>query len=161
MVGETRDFGQAESRRHSGNSRILQINDRFGIPDEELSFTFARSGGPGGQNVNKVSSKAILHWSLAANTSVPAEVKHRLRTLHRNRITGDDELVIQSQEFRDQERNKLACLDKLREFLLQAVFVPKARRKSKPSRGSKERRLQAKKKRSSIKSGRGKVIDRD
>lgn len=140
---------------------MFQINERFGIPDDELVFSFARSGGPGGQNVNKVSSKAILHWNLAANNSVPAEIKSRLRTLQRNRITGDDELVIQSQEFRDQERNKLACLEKLREYLLQASFVPKARRASKPSRGSKERRLQAKKKRAAIKSGRGKVIDRD
>ncbi len=138
---------------------MFEINDRFGIPDAELQFTYARSGGPGGQNVNKVSSKAILRWSLAENTTVPPEVKSRLRTLHRNRITGDDELVIHSQEYRDQERNRLACLEKLREFLLQATAIPKVRRPSKPSRGSKERRLTAKKKRASIKSGRGKVKD--
>jgi ribosome-associated protein len=138
---------------------VFEINDRFGIPEDELLFTYARSGGPGGQNVNKVSSKAILHWSLSTNNSVPAEIKARLRTLHRNRISGDDELVIHSQEFRDQERNRLACLEKLREFLLQASVLPKVRRPSKPSRGSKERRLHAKKKRASIKSGRGKVND--
>jgi ribosome-associated protein len=138
---------------------VFEINDRFGIPEEEFEFTYARSGGPGGQNVNKVSSKAILRWSLADNTTIPAEVKARLRTLHRNRITGDDELVIHSQEFRDQERNRLACLEKLREFLLQATLLPKARRPSKPSRGSKERRLHAKKKRSFIKSARGRVKD--
>ncbi len=140
---------------------MFEINQRFGIPDEELVFTFARSGGPGGQNVNKVSSKAILHWNLSGNSTVPAEVKARLRTLQRNRITGDGELVIQSQEFRDQEKNKSACLEKLREFLVQAWFVPKVRRPSKPTRGSKERRLQAKKRRASIKSGRGRVGNQD
>ena len=136
---------------------MFEIDTRIRIPDDELEFSFARSGGPGGQNVNKVSSKAILRWSLAVNSTVPAEIKERLRTLFRNRITGDDELVIQAQNHRDQERNKLECLDRLREMLLQASFVPKARRASKPSRGSKERRLSAKKKRSTIKSQRGRV----
>lgn len=152
-------FKQPDS--YVGVSIVFEIDDRFAIPDEELVFTFARSGGPGGQNVNKVSSKAVLHWNLSANMSVPTEVKARLRTLQRNRITGDDELVIQSQEFRDQEKNKLACLDKLREFLVQASFVPKARRPSKPTRGSKERRLQAKRKRAAIKSSRGKAPEHD
>ena len=73
----------------------MEINERIHIRTEELVFSFARSGGPGGQNVNKVSSKAILRWNLAANHSVPQTVKARLRTLQRNRITGDDELVIQ------------------------------------------------------------------
>ena len=137
----------------------MEINERIHIRTEELVFSFARSGGPGGQNVNKVSSKAILRWNLAANHSVPQTVKARLRTLQLNRITGDDELVIQSQEFRDQEKNKQACLDKLRDYLLQAAAVPKVRRPSKPSRGSKERRLTAKKKRAAIKLGRGRVKD--
>jgi ribosome-associated protein len=136
---------------------MFEINDRLRIPDDELVFTYARSGGPGGQNVNKVSSKAILRWHLAANSTIPAEIKERLRTLQRNRITVDDELVIQAQNHRDQERNRLECMDRLREMLLQASFVPKARRASKPSRGSKERRLSAKKKRSTIKSQRGQV----
>lgn len=132
------------------------VNDRISIPDEELTFTYARSGGPGGQNVNKVSSKAILHWNLAANASVPAEIMARLRLQQANRISNDQELVIQSQEFRDQEKNRQACLNKLRDFLLQAATVPKKRRPSKPTRGSKERRLTAKKRRSAIKSSRGK-----
>jgi ribosome-associated protein len=136
---------------------MFEINDRIRIPDDELEFSFARSGGPGGQNVNKVSSKAILRWNLATNATVPAVIKERLRSQQRNRITGEGELVIQAQNHRDQERNKLECLDRLREMLLQASFVPKPRRPSKPSRGSKERRLDAKKKRSSIKSQRGQV----
>src|ERR1700722_4293577 len=136
---------------------MFEVDDRIRIPDDELGFIFARSGGPGGQNVNKVSSKAILRWNLAANSTVPAEIKERLRAQQRNRITGEGELVIQAQNHRDQERNKLECLDRLREMLLQASFVPKVRRASKPSRGSKERRLSAKKKRSTIKSQRGRV----
>ena len=138
---------------------MLSINDQIQIPDEELVFSYARSGGPGGQNVNKVASKAFLHWSIAQNSSVPDDVKERLRTLFRSRITVEDELVIQSQEFRDQEKNKLACLEKLRDFLVKAATVPKKRRPSKPSRGSKERRLATKKHRASVKSDRGKVKD--
>src|SRR5438105_4926560 len=136
---------------------MFEINAHLRIPDDELRFSFARSGGPGGQNVNKVSSKAILHWNLAANTSIPITVKDRLRTLQRNRITVEGDLVIHAQNHRDQERNKLECLDRLRDMLLQAATVPKKRRPSKPSRGSKERRLHAKKNRSKIKSGRGRV----
>src|SRR5438876_8462967 len=113
---------------------MFQINERIQIPDEELQFSFARSGGPGGQNVNKVSSKAILRWNLATNNSVSGEVKARLRSLQRRRITVDDEIVIQSQEYRDQERNRQACLDKLRDLLIQASFVPRPRRASKPTR---------------------------
>lgn len=138
---------------------MVQINEYLAIPDDELAFTYARSGGPGGQNVNKVASKAVLRWSLARNASMPGHVKARLRTLFRSRITTDDELVIHSQEFRDQERNRQACLEKLRDMVKQAAIVPKVRRPSKPSRGSKERRLAAKKRRGSLKSQRGKVND--
>ncbi len=136
---------------------MFEVDDQIRIPDDELGFTFARSGGPGGQNVNKVSSKAILRWNLLTNRSVPSEIKERLRALYRNRVTTEGDLVIQAQNYRDQERNKLECLDRLREMLRQASFVPKVRRASKPSRGSKERRLQAKKKRSDVKSQRGRV----
>ena len=138
---------------------MFQVNEQIQIPDEELQFAYARSGGPGGQNVNKVSSKAVLRWSLAANTSVPDMVKARLRGQQRRRVTVDDEIVIQAQEYRDQEKNRQACLEKLREVLVQAAFIPKPRRPSKPSRGSKERRLTAKKLRASVKSGRQQVKD--
>jgi ribosome-associated protein len=133
---------------------MLQINHYLQIPAEELHFSFARSGGPGGQNVNKVASKAVLRWSLRTNVSVPEHVKTRLRSLHRNRVTADDEIVIQSQRYRDQERNRQDCLDKLREFILQAAALPKPRRATKPTRGSRERRLEAKKQQSERKSAR-------
>lgn len=133
---------------------MFAINDILSIPDEELVFTFARSSGPGGQNVNKVASKAVLRWSLTANATIPTHIRQRLRSLQRSRVTTDDEIVIQAQEYRDQERNKQACLEKLRSFLLQAAAVPKPRRPSRPTRGSKERRLDAKKRRARIKSSR-------
>jgi ribosome-associated protein len=113
-----------------------------------------RSGGPGGQNVNKVASKAVLHWDLAGSPSVPDEVKARLRTLQRRRITTEGVLVLNSQRFRDQEKNRQDCLDKLREMLLQAAVVPKPRKRSRPSRGSKEARLKAKRHRAARKEGR-------
>jgi ribosome-associated protein len=138
---------------------MFVVNDRIQIPDEELRFTFARAGGPGGQNVNKVSSKAILRWDLGVNATVPPEIKDRLRTLQRNRITVEGELVIQAQNYRDQERNKMECLERLREMLLQAAAVQKKRRPSRPTRGSKERRLHAKKKRSFLKAARGRLKD--
>jgi ribosome-associated protein len=125
------------------------------IPDEELLFSFARSGGPGGQNVNKVSSKAILHWNLFANATVPLEVKLRLRTQHAGRITVEGMLVIQSQRFRDQPRNIEDCRTKLGEMVAAAMHVPKPRKATKPSRGAKERRLSAKKHQSQRKAGRG------
>src|SRR5438309_1167232 len=133
---------------------MFDVNRRLHIPDEEFHWSYARSGGPGGQNVNKVASKAVLRWDLAASPSVPEEVKARLRTLQRRRITTEGVLVLNSQRFRDQDRNRQDCLDKLREMLLQAAFVPTPRKRSRPSRGSKERRLQAKRHRAARKEGR-------
>jgi ribosome-associated protein len=132
----------------------LIVNDRIQIPDEELSFTYARSGGPGGQNVNKVSSKAVLRWNLAASPSVPAEVKARLAALQRRRTTTEGELVLTGQRYRDQERNREDCLEKLREMILHAAAVPKARRATRPTKGSKTRRLAAKRQNAEVKAGR-------
>ena len=126
----------------------------FLIPQWELQWTFVRSGGPGGQNVNKVASKAVLRWNVAASPSLPEDVKSRLRTQQRNRITADGDLIVTSQRFRDQERNKEDCLDKLRHMILQATIIPKPRKPSKPGRASRERRLQLKRHRFSIKKSR-------
>ena len=133
---------------------MLEVNERIRIPEEEFAWSFVRSGGPGGQNVNKVASKAVLRWDLANSPSVPEPIKVRLRTLQRRRVTNEGALVLSSQRFRDQEKNRQDCLDKLREMVLEASFVPKPRRPSRPTRGSRERRLQEKKRRAATKKAR-------
>jgi len=132
----------------------MEINKKISIPDAELSWSFVRSGGPGGQNVNKVASKAVLRWSLENNTSLPDEVKVRLRGQQRRRITTEGDLLLNSQRYRDQERNREDCLDKLKGFVLAALEVPRPRKATRPSRGSKLRRLGDKRRRSETKSGR-------
>jgi ribosome-associated protein len=134
----------------------MDITATLHIPDEELQFTFARSGGPGGQNVNKVASKAVLHWDLSANTTLPPDVRERLRARHANRITAEGELVIQGQRYRDQGRNVEDCRTRLREMVLEVLRPPKPRRATRPSRGSKERRLTTKRQQSERKARRRK-----
>jgi ribosome-associated protein len=119
----------------------MDITDALAIPDDELQFSYARSGGPGGQNVNKVASKAVLRWNLASNTSLPADVKDRLRQQQANRITAEGDLVIHGQRFRDQNRNTEDCLERLRAMVLEALTPPTPRKKTRPTRGSKRRRL--------------------
>lgn len=133
---------------------MLEISDRVRISDEEFSWSFVRSGGPGGQNVNKVASKAVLRWNVVASPSLPDDIKNRLQQQQRRRITSDGDLLLTSQRYRDQERNRLDCLDKLAEMLRAASVIPKTRRKTKPSRGARERRLAAKKRRAARKSSR-------
>ena len=133
---------------------MLEVNEQIHIPEDEFSWSFVRSGGPGGQNVNKVASKAVLRWDLNASPSVPEDVKLRFRTRQRRRITTEGELVLSSQRYRDQERNKQDCLDKLAEMLREAAFVPEVRRPTKPTRGSKKRRVEAKRRQSAVKASR-------
>jgi ribosome-associated protein len=130
---------------------MLEINADIHIPDDELHWSFARSGGPGGQNVNKVASKAILRWDVTATSSLPEHVKQRLLVHQRKRITNEGELVLNSQRYRDQERNREDCLQKLREIILQAATLPKRRRPTKPTRGSRMNRLQEKRRRAGVK----------
>lgn len=123
---------------------MLEINDRIHIPDTELEWSFARSGGPGGQNVNKVSSKAVLRWHMAASPSVPEDVKAQLRNHHGKRITQEGDLLLTSQLTRDQDRNRQDCLEKLRALILEATFRPKPRKATRPTKGSQRRRVEAK-----------------
>ena len=130
---------------------MLEVNAQMRIPDSELQWTFVRASGPGGQNVNKVASRAVLRWNLAASPSLPDDVKARLHSQQRRRITEDGDLLLSSQRFRDQGRNVADCRDKLRALILQAATPPKPRKKTRPSRGAREARLQEKRQRSATK----------
>jgi len=132
----------------------LQITPNLIIPEAELRFSFARSSGPGGQNVNKVSSKAILHFDVLNSPSLRPDLRERFKTAYSSRITTTGEVVIHSEEFRDQPKNIQSCYDKLRQMILTVLHPPKKRRATKPTRGSKVRRLNEKKSRSQIKQGR-------
>jgi ribosome-associated protein len=122
----------------------LNINPRIQIPHEEFSFTFVRSSGPGGQNVNKVNSKAVLRWAVGRSASLPPEVRQRFITRWGKRLTGEGELVLSSQKFRDQGRNMADCLEKLRSMIVAVAARPRVRKPTKPSRASITRRLEHK-----------------
>jgi ribosome-associated protein len=133
---------------------MLTINSHISIPADELQFTFARSSGPGGQNVNKVASKATLRWDVRGTPSLPEDVKQRFLTTYQSRVTTLGEILIVSQESRDQPRNIEICREKLRQMILAVVRAPKKRRATKPTKGSQTRRLNEKKSRSQVKEGR-------
>lgn len=124
---------------------MLHVNDRISIPLTEFNFTFARSGGPGGQNVNKLNTKVTLRWNPAESAGLPADVLARFVERYRRRMTKEGEFVMHSQRFRDQGRNVADCMDKLRELLLEVATAPKKRKPTRRSRGSVERRLKNKK----------------
>jgi ribosome-associated protein len=122
----------------------IYINDRLTIAEEELQWSYARSSGPGGQNVNKVNSKATLRW-VPVEGAVSSAVWNRFLHLAKRYITNEGEVVIQSQEHRDQPQNVEACRTKLQALLRAAYVAPKRRIKTKPSRASQRRRLDEKK----------------
>ncbi|MFO0960960.1 MAG: alternative ribosome rescue aminoacyl-tRNA hydrolase ArfB [Isosphaeraceae bacterium] len=130
---------------------MLTVNDRIAIPMSEFALDYARSGGPGGQNVNKVASKAILRWNPGISPSLPPSVKERLLRKVASRLTTEGELIITSQLTRDQGRNVDDCLEKLRLLVLDAATPPKVRRPTRPTKASQTRRLEAKGKRSETK----------
>lgn len=138
----------------------VEIAPGLYVPDSVLEFEFVRSSGPGGQNVNKVSSKARLHVAMAELGRVmhPAALA-RLADLAGSRVSAAGVLIIAADESRSQHANRQECLDRLRELIVAAQRVPKKRRASKPTKGSKQRRLQAKKARGQIKRGRDKWSD--
>lgn len=132
----------------------LVVDSRVTIPDGDLSWHAVRASGPGGQNVNKVASKVDLRFDLRGTTALAPDVKARLGALAKNAIDADGVLHVTSQATRDQRQNLEDARDKLAALIRQALFVPKKRRKTKPTRGSVERRLTSKAHRSRIKSDR-------
>ncbi len=129
----------------------LIVTASLAIPLAELRFTYVRSSGPGGQNVNKVNSQAQLYWDLSATEALPADVFERFRIQQAGRISKEDIFRLDGQQYRDKEKNRLDCLDRLREILAQASEKPKVRKKTRISKGAKERRLKTKTNRSNTK----------
>ena len=136
----------------------MRITDAISIADAELDERFVRASGPGGQNVNKVSTAVELRYNVFAS-SLPDEVRMRLIALAGKRINQEGVLLIDSREHRTQAQNREAARARLAALIQAATVRPKKRRKTKPSKASKERRIDTKKKRAAIKSGRGKVGD--
>ncbi len=114
------------------------------IPADELEFSFVRSSGPGGQNVNKVNSKAVLRWNAVASRALNPEARARLHEKLGARLTGEGELIVTSDRYRDQGRNREDCIEKLHALVSAAIARPKARKETKPTYGSKRRKLESK-----------------
>ena len=135
-------------------SETLDITPTLAIPDTELVERFVRASGAGGQNVNKVSTAVELRFDLAHSPSLPEAVRERLLQKRDRRITAEGVLVIDAQRFRTQDRNRQDARERLAAFIAAGLPVPKRRIETKPTRASKQRRLEGKRERSEIKRGR-------
>ena len=133
---------------------MLVVNSRLKIPLREFQFTFSRSSGPGGQNVNKLNTKALLRWAVVRSPSLSESVRKRLLSRYRRRVTSEGDLLVCSQRFRDAGRNVADCLEKLRTMLAEVAVAPKRRKPTKPTAGSVRRRLENKRRKSKKKESR-------
>lgn len=129
----------------------LRVSDAIVIPAAELTITFVRASGPGGQNVNKVASKAVVRFALRDSSAIPDAAKERALARLAPRLTRDGELIVTSAATRDQSRNRAAALTRLGMLLAAAVKRPRPRRPTRPSRATVERRLTEKRRRASVK----------
>ena len=134
---------------------MLVITPDVSIPDEEFEWKFIRSSGPGGQNVNKVASAVQLRFLLPLNVSLPVAARNRLRRLAGQRLIDDGSILISARSERSQEQNRRDALERLAELIRAALIEPKIRKKTRPTLGSKERRIESKKRRGTTKQGRG------
>jgi ribosome-associated protein len=129
------------------------------IPEQDLQFQFIRGSGPGGQNVNKVATAAQLRFDLLGTQALAAPVKARLRVLAGSRVNADGTLLIVARNHRTQEGNRRAALERLEDLIARASIEPKKRRATRPTLGSRERRLDYKRERKQVKRLRGRVAD--
>src|SRR4051812_9292226 len=135
-------------------SPLVQINSQIAIPRSEIRFSFVRSSGPGGQNVNKVASKAVLRWNVSTSPSIPDHLRARVVGQLGRRMNDRGELVLTSQRYRDQLKNIDDCIQKLSDLVAAAVKVRKKRKKTAPPRSAREARLKQKRSTGERKHGR-------
>ena len=138
---------------------MIQVTPSIAIPESEISERFVRASGPGGQNVNKVSTAVELRFDPSQSTSIPADARDRLRVLAGSRMTVDGVLVIDARRHRTQAQNREDARERLAELVRQALVKPRRRRKTKPGKAAVERRIETKKRRSDTKRGRGRIGD--
>jgi ribosome-associated protein len=136
---------------------VIPVTPSIAIEEAELHFDFIRSSGPGGQNVNKVATAVQLRFDAARSPSLPEDVRERLRRVAGKRMTADGVVVITAQRYRSQQKNREDAVGRLVSLIERAAVAPKKRRKTKPTRESRERRLDEKKKRGRVKRKRGPV----